>query len=31
VDDLIQQRWILPEDREAVLARGEEEWAQEMQ
>lgn len=27
VDDLIQQRWILPEDREPVLARGEQEWA----
>ena len=26
--DLIQQRWILPEDRESVLARGEQEWAQ---
>ena len=31
VDDLIQQRWILPEDREAVLARGEQEWAQATQ
>jgi hypothetical protein len=28
VDDLVQQHWILPEDREAVLARGEQEWAQ---
>jgi hypothetical protein len=31
VDDLIQQRWILPEDRESVLARGEQEWAQATQ
>ncbi len=31
VDDLIQQRWILPEDREAVLTRGEQEWAQATQ
>jgi hypothetical protein len=26
LDDLIRQRWILPEDREAVLDRGEQEW-----
>lgn len=25
-DDLIQQRWILPEDRETLLQRGGEEW-----
>jgi hypothetical protein len=25
-DDLIQQRWILPEDRAALLQRGGEEW-----
>ena len=25
-DDLIQQRWILPEDRGALLQRGGEEW-----
>ena len=31
VDDLITQRWILPEDREAVLERGEQEWAQATQ
>jgi alpha/beta hydrolase family protein len=31
VDDLIQQRWILPEDRESVLARAEQEWAQATQ
>lgn len=31
VDDLIQQRWILPEDRGPVLARGEQEWAQATQ
>jgi hypothetical protein len=28
VDDLIKQRWILPEDRETLLRRGEEEWAE---
>jgi Alpha/beta hydrolase domain len=26
LDDLIRQRWILPEDRKAVLDRGEQEW-----
>jgi len=26
VDDLVKQRWILPEDREALLHRGEQEW-----
>jgi hypothetical protein len=26
LDKLIQQRWILPEDRTAVLERGEREW-----
>jgi hypothetical protein len=25
-DELIQQRWILPEDRAALLHRGEQEW-----
>jgi hypothetical protein len=28
VDDLVKQRWILPEDRESLLERGSEEWAQ---
>jgi Alpha/beta hydrolase domain len=28
VDDLVQQRWILPEDRASLLRRGEEEWAE---
>src|SRR4051812_38533018 len=28
VNDLVKQRWILPEDRDAVLARGEQEWAE---
>jgi hypothetical protein len=28
LDDLIQQRWILPEDRAVLLHRGEEEWAE---
>ena len=26
LDDLIGQRWILPEDRESALQRGEQEW-----
>ena len=26
LDDLVKQRWILPEDRDAVLHRGEQEW-----
>ena len=26
VDDLAKQRWILPEDRAAMLHRGEQEW-----
>jgi hypothetical protein len=26
LDDLIKQRWILPEDRAAMLERGEAEW-----
>lgn len=26
VDDLVKQRWILPEDRAVVLQRGEQEW-----
>jgi hypothetical protein len=30
LDSLIKQRWILPEDREAMLQRGEQEWAQAM-
>ena len=28
VDDLVKQRWILPEDREAMLQRGEQEWSE---
>lgn len=28
LDDLIQQRWVLPEDRAALLQRGEQEWAE---
>lgn len=28
VDDLVKQRWILPEDRVALLHRGEQEWAE---
>jgi Alpha/beta hydrolase domain len=26
VDELIRQRWILPEDRSPLLKRGEQEW-----
>jgi Alpha/beta hydrolase domain len=26
VDDLVKQRWILPEDRAALIHRGEQEW-----
>jgi hypothetical protein len=26
LDELIKQRWILPEDRAAPLVRGEQEW-----
>jgi hypothetical protein len=28
VDDLVKQRWILPEDRDALVHRGELEWAE---
>jgi hypothetical protein len=28
LDDLVKQRWILEEDRAAVLARGEAEWTE---
>lgn len=28
VDDLIKQRWILPEDRDAMIHRGELEWTE---
>ena len=27
VDDLVNQRWILEEDRAALLRRGEQEWS----
>ncbi|PYX69619.1 MAG: hypothetical protein DMG78_21515, partial [Acidobacteria bacterium] len=27
-DELVKQRWILPEDREAVIQRGEQEWTE---
>jgi Alpha/beta hydrolase domain len=26
LDDLIEQRWILPEDRDALMARGRQDW-----
>ena len=28
LDSLIQQRWILPEDRDAMMHRGDEEWSE---
>jgi hypothetical protein len=28
VDDLVKQHWILPEDRESLLHRGEQEWSE---
>jgi hypothetical protein len=28
LDELIKQGWILPEDRDAVLQRAEQEWAE---
>ncbi|PYX45477.1 MAG: hypothetical protein DMG79_19195, partial [Acidobacteria bacterium] len=28
LDDLIKQHWILPEDRDAMLNRGEQEWTE---
>jgi hypothetical protein len=28
VDDLVKQRWLLPEDRAAMLERGAQEWAE---
>ena len=31
VNEVIQQRYVLPEDRDVLLKRGEEEWDQAMQ
>ena len=28
VDDLVNQRWILPEDQDALIRRGDQEWAE---
>ncbi len=28
VDDLVKQRWILPEDRDALIRRGKQKWAE---
>jgi hypothetical protein len=28
VDDLVNQRWILPEDRNPLMQRGDLEWAE---
>ena len=29
VDELVKQRWILEEDRPALMHHGEEEWARQ--
>jgi len=31
VDDLVKQRWILPEDQDALIRRGDQEWAEATQ
>jgi hypothetical protein len=31
VNEVVQQKYVLPEDRDALLKRGEEEWDQAMQ
>jgi hypothetical protein len=28
VDELVKQRWILPEDRATLVRRGEQAWAE---
>jgi hypothetical protein len=28
VEDLVKQRWIIPEDRDAIVHRGEQEWSE---
>jgi hypothetical protein len=28
IDELVKQRWVLPEDREPLLHRGEQEWSE---
>ena len=28
VDDLVKERWILPEDQDALIRRGDQEWAE---
>jgi hypothetical protein len=28
VDDLVKQRWIIPDDRESMMRRAEQEWAE---
>ena len=30
LDDLIEQRWVLPEDRAALMQRGRQEWEDAM-
>jgi hypothetical protein len=31
VDDLVKERWILPEDQDALMRRGDQEWAEATQ
>jgi hypothetical protein len=31
VDDLVKERWILPEDQDALIRRGDQEWAEATQ
>jgi hypothetical protein len=31
VDELVKERWILPEDRESLISRGEQEWTEATQ
>jgi hypothetical protein len=31
VDDLLKERWILPEDQDALIRRGDQEWAEATQ
>ena len=28
VHDLVKERWILPEDQDALIRRGDQEWAE---
>jgi hypothetical protein len=28
LDDLVKERWILPEDQDALIRHGDQEWAE---